>query len=39
MPRVMAYLRRAATRYRALGNLARLLDELEERKPVVGYTF
>ena len=39
MPRVMAYLRRAATRYRALGNLARLLDELEERKPVDGYTF
>ena len=39
MPRVMAYLRRAATRYRALGNLARLLDELEERKPVIGYTF
>lgn len=39
LPRVMAYLRRTANRYRALGGLAQLLDELEERKPVVGYTF
>jgi aminoglycoside/choline kinase family phosphotransferase len=39
MPRVMAYLRRAATRYGALAGLAQLLDELEDRKPVVGHTF
>jgi hypothetical protein len=39
MPRVQAYLRRAVTRYRALAGLAQLLDELEGRAPVVGYTF
>jgi aminoglycoside/choline kinase family phosphotransferase len=39
MPRVMAYLRRAVNRYRALGGLAQLLDELEDREPMVGYTF
>ncbi len=39
MPRVMAYLRRASSRYRALGGLAQLLDELEDREPIVGYTF
>jgi aminoglycoside/choline kinase family phosphotransferase len=39
MPRVLAYLRRAVVRYRALGGLAQLLDELEDRAPVVGYTF
>jgi aminoglycoside/choline kinase family phosphotransferase len=39
MPRVMRYLRGACARYRDLAPLSRLLDELEERRPVVGYTF
>ena len=39
MPRVMAYLRGACARYRELGPLLKLLDELENRRPVVGYTF
>jgi len=39
MPRVMGYLRGACARYRELGPLLRLLDALEERKPVAGYTF
>ena len=39
MPRVMAYLRGACARYRALLPLSRLLDELENRAPAVGYTF
>ena len=39
MPRVMKYLRRACDRYRALGPLLQLLDELEARQPTVGYTF
>jgi aminoglycoside/choline kinase family phosphotransferase len=39
MPRVMRYLRGACARYRELGPLLRLLDTLEERKPVTGYTF
>jgi aminoglycoside/choline kinase family phosphotransferase len=39
MPRVMRYLRAACARYREFSQLARLLDELEQRQPVVGYTF
>ena len=39
MPRVMGYLRRACERYRALGPLLQLLDQLEARQPVAGYTF
>lgn len=39
MPRVMGYLRSACARYRELGPLLRLLDELEQRQPAVGYTF
>ena len=39
LPRVMGYLRRACDRYRALGPLLQLLDELEARQPVAGYTF
>lgn len=39
MPRVMRYLRGACARYRQLGPLLRLLDELEQRQPVAGYTF
>ncbi|HYR01101.1 MAG TPA: phosphotransferase, partial [Casimicrobiaceae bacterium] len=39
MPRVMAYLRGACARYGALHPLLGLLDELEDRAPVVGYSF
>ncbi|HKW81398.1 MAG TPA: aminoglycoside phosphotransferase, partial [Casimicrobiaceae bacterium] len=39
MPRVMNYLRRACARYRALGPLLHLLDQLEAKQPVAGYTF
>jgi aminoglycoside/choline kinase family phosphotransferase len=39
MPRVMRYLRGACERYRALGPLAKILDELEQRRPIIGYTF
>lgn len=39
MPRVMRYLRGACARYRELAPLLRLLDELEQRQPVAGYTF
>ena len=39
MPRVMRYLRGTCERYRALGPLAKLLDEFEQRRPVIGYTF
>ena len=39
MPRVMRYLRGACARYREFGSLLRLLDELEQRQPVAGYTF
>ncbi len=38
MPRVMAYLRAACARYRALTPLAELLDELEGRRPAAGGT-
>jgi aminoglycoside/choline kinase family phosphotransferase len=39
MPRVMRYLRAACARYRELAPLLKLLDALEDRRPVVGYTF
>ena len=39
MPRVMGYLRVACSRYQGLGPLLHLLDELESRTPVVGYSF
>lgn len=39
MPRVMRYLRGACARYRELGPLLRLLDELQQRQPVPGCTF
>lgn len=39
MPLVMDYLRRTCARYIELKPLLRLLDELEDFKPVVGYTF
>jgi len=39
MPRVMHYLRSACERYRALGPLLQLLDELHGSEQQVGYTF
>jgi aminoglycoside/choline kinase family phosphotransferase len=39
MPRVMRYLRATCARYRELAPLAGLLDQLEQRQPVAGYTF
>jgi aminoglycoside/choline kinase family phosphotransferase len=39
MPRVMAYLRGACARYGALHPLLGLLDDLEDRAPVVAYSF
>ena len=38
-PRFIQYARRVATRYRELGPLANLLDELEGRAQQIGYTF
>jgi hypothetical protein len=38
-PRFLGYVRHAATRYGELAPLARLLDELEGRKPEARYTF
>lgn len=38
-PRFIAYARRVTARYRELGPLARLLDELEGRAHSIGYTF
>lgn len=39
MPLVMEYTRKTAGRYNALAPLIRLLDELEDKAPSVGYTF
>jgi N-acetylmuramate 1-kinase len=38
-PRFIAYARRVTARYRELGPLAQLLDELEGRAHSIGYTF
>ncbi len=38
-PRFIAYARRVSARYRELGPLAQLLDELEGRAHSIGYTF
>lgn len=38
-PRFLRYAREVAARYAALSPLLQLLDELEQRKPQVGYTF
>ncbi len=38
-PRFVNYVRQVAARYAQLAPLARLFDELENRKPEVGYTF
>lgn len=39
LPTVMDYVRKTANRYSALKPLVRLLDELENKMPQVGYTF
>jgi aminoglycoside/choline kinase family phosphotransferase len=39
MPLVMRYLRQTCDRYRALGPLLKLLDDIEGREAGVGYTF
>ncbi len=39
MPRVMGYLRKVCERYIELKPLLYLLDELEDKRPQVGYTF
>jgi aminoglycoside/choline kinase family phosphotransferase len=39
MPRVMRYLRSACSRYDELSPLLRVLDDLEARQPVTGFTF
>ncbi|HJU72004.1 MAG TPA: phosphotransferase [Paucimonas sp.] len=39
LPLVMEYTRNAARRYKELTPLAKLLDELEQKTPQVGYTF
>lgn len=39
LPLVRDYLRRTCARYIELKPLLRLLDEMEDRKPAVGYTF
>ncbi|MCX7178917.1 MAG: aminoglycoside phosphotransferase, partial [Proteobacteria bacterium] len=39
MPLVMKHLRQACKRYRDLGRLLKLLDELENRAVQVGYSF
>jgi len=38
-PRFIQYARRVSTRYRELGPLSKLLDELEGRAAQIGYTF
>ncbi len=38
-PRFVGYARHVATRYAQLAPLARLFDELENRRPGIGYTF
>lgn len=39
LPLVMEYTRKVAYRYKELAPLVRLLDELENKTPAVGYTF
>lgn len=39
LPPVMSYVRHAANRYKELKPLLRLLDQLENKAPQVGYTF
>lgn len=39
MPLVLAYLKKACSRYNGLGDFLRLLEELEGKATAVGYTF
>ncbi|MES2740914.1 MAG: phosphotransferase [Pseudomonadota bacterium] len=39
LPTVLDYVRKTANRYQELKPLARLLDQLEDKQPAVGYTF
>ena len=39
IPAVLAYVRKTAVRYKPLAPLLRLLDEIEDKQPQVGYTF
>jgi len=39
LPLVMEYTRKVAYRYKELAPLVKLLDELEDKAPAVGYTF
>ncbi|RFP11264.1 MULTISPECIES: aminoglycoside phosphotransferase family protein [unclassified Duganella] len=39
LPTVMDYVRKTASRYKDLRPLVRLLDQLEDKQPQVGYTF
>ncbi|MYM94412.1 aminoglycoside phosphotransferase family protein [Duganella vulcania] len=39
LPTVMDYVRKTAGRYKELRPLVRLLDQLEDKQPQVGYTF
>ena len=38
-PRFLAYIRHTATRYRELGHLAKLIDEIEGTDAVTGFAF
>ena len=38
-PRFIRYVREVSARYRELAPMMRLLDELEQQQPQVGYTF
>jgi aminoglycoside/choline kinase family phosphotransferase len=38
-PRFLHYVRAVAGRYASLSPLLRLLDQLADRKPAIGYTF
>ncbi len=39
LPRVSAYVRQVASRYVAFGKLLRLIDKIENRQIITGYTF
>lgn len=39
LPRVLAYVRKTAQRYNTLIPLLRVLDELDNKQPQIGYTF
>ena len=39
LPLVLSYVRKTAQRYNSLIPLLRLLDELDDKAPQIGYTF